>query len=555
MLDPLRAAAAERARVAHDITMPRLQYWNYDPCPSHEMWIDPETGSEVWDRPKPECRQCGVVPRRHQRVGSVWLYLVMKGLLADTVGSGKTFHAAMLLALMKERGELSDDHRALIVVRPGALLQWRRQLQRVIPRIFVGSALGTPSQRAEEYMTPWDVMLIGYQVLIKDLDRLASNFDINTIIVDDVDALRHSETQTSYCVNRIARDCDRAVVMTATPLQKRLEDIHSVTLPVGSMEVFGSSLAFANRYVRREPQAIWVWRGRKKKKIVTNKIVGYKNIDEFKTKLAPLVLRRTASDIEDVDLPAIVSNTVVLDMYPPQAAAYAALKRDTRTMVRSPEFRALPQIQQRTQTKSKIHEGSRICAGLAATDPDIVDIPEGQPGANSVKYDWIMNRFGPDGDLEGDKAVIFIVYKPSIRVLQQRFNAAGFGYETIWGDEQDKRVRQQSIDRFWEDPRCRFLIGTTSIEQSLDLQVARHLVNVDMISNPARMEQLAGRIRRDGSRFRHVYVHNLICSDTHEERQLPSLEREQAVIDAVWDETSELFDALNPIALAQLITG
>lgn len=524
------------------------------------MWLD-ELGDEVWDRPKPGCRECGVHPRRHQRVGTAWLYLVKKALLADTVGSGKTYQALMLLAMMKERGELDDEQRALLVVRPGALMQWRRQAQRVVPKLFVGTALGTPSQRADEYLTPWDALLVGYQVLIKDLSRLAENFNINTIIVDDVDALRHSDTQTSYAVNRIARECDRAVVMTATPLQKQLEDIHSVTLPVGALEVFGSTHAFNTRYVRREPQSIYVrrrtptgaWR---RQRIVTNKVVGYQHLDEFKEKLAPMVLRRTAADIEDVDLPAIVPNTVLLDLHPSQQAAYRELQRSTRAMVRSPVFRALPVLQQRTETKSKLHEGARITAALAATDPDtIADVAEGSAGPNAVKLDWIMRQFGPDGDLGEDKAIIFIVYKPSIRVLQARFDAAGLGYETIWGEEQDKVVRDGSVQRFWNDPRCRFLIGTTSIEQSLDLQVARHLVNVDMISNPARMEQLAGRIRRDGSAFRHVFVHNLIAADTHEERLLPSLEREQALIDFVFDERSELFEALNPIAMAQLITG
>ena len=97
-------------------------------------------------------------------------------------------------------------------------------------------------------------------------------------------------------------------------------------------------------------------------------------------------------------------------------------------------------------------------------------------------------------------------------------------------------------------------MGTSAIEQSLNLQCARHLINVDMIPNPARMTQLAGRISRDGSQHKTVYVHNLLTYDTQEENYLPVLEREQALIDTVWDSTSELFRQLSGLELLQLFS-
>jgi hypothetical protein len=63
------------------------------------------------------------------------------------------------------------------------------------------------------------------------------------------------------------------------------------------------------------------------------------------------------------------------------------------------------------------------------------------------------------------------------------------------------------------------------------------------------MEQLAGRIRRDGSAYKHVFVHNLLCLRTQEAGYPAMLEREQALVDFVWDENSELFESLSPLAL------
>jgi SNF2 family DNA or RNA helicase len=69
------------------------------------------------------------------------------------------------------------------------------------------------------------------------------------------------------------------------------------------------------------------------------------------------------------------------------------------------------------------------------------------------------------------------------------------------------------------------------------------------------MEQLAGRIRRDGSKYKSVYVHNLLTVGTQEERYLPALQREQALIDHVWDSKSELFESLSPLQLLTMIGG
>ncbi len=95
------------------------------------------------------------------------------------------------------------------------------------------------------------------------------------------------------------------------------------------------------------------------------------------------------------------------------------------------------------------------------------------------------------------------------------------------------------------------LIGTQTIEQSIDLQVARHMINIDTILNPARMTQLAGRLKRDGSAFAHVYIHTLVVAHSQEVGYQELLE--QALIDHIWDDRSELYEALPPVELLKLI--
>jgi SNF2 family DNA or RNA helicase len=128
------------------------------------------------------------------------------------------------------------------------------------------------------------------------------------------------------------------------------------------------------------------------------------------------------------------------------------------------------------------------------------------------------------------------------------------GYELIWGEERRSKIRDASLERFREDPACQVLLGTSAIEKSLNLQIARHLVNIDQLPNPARMTQLAGRVRRQGSRFRSVYVHNLLTVDTHEERALAKLSQEAGLSSAVWLEEDALYGSLSPLEQLTLIT-
>lgn len=170
-----------------------------------------------------------------------------------------------------------------------------------------------------------------------------------------------------------------------------------------------------------------------------------------------------------------------------------------------------------------------------------------------MKLDWVCDRL--DGDLAEDKAVVFVNFKPNVADLSSRLNDLGIGHVIMWGNEAGPRERAFRLRSFRENPACRVLIGTTTIEQSLNLQVARHLIAVDTLLNPARMTQLAGRVRRDGSPFLVVYFHQLLLRGTQEAAYPGLLQREQALADYVWGEQSELFEALSPIQLMRMISG
>lgn len=552
--DDERVAFAERIRVSEDFQLPQLDTWNTANCRRHRMgWVEEyyEDGEDkkrvVTDRPMPGCRDCAIIPRKHQRVSTAWLYFRKNALLADSVGTGKTTSAGGLLAMMKQTGELADidwggKGRVIIIPRSPALSQWQRELHRMMPTLNTQVATGPAADRRRLYSQRWEVLLIGPQMLIRDAPLLLeAHGQFALTMTDDIDLLRNMENQSYRAIETLANLSDRVVTMTGTPLQKTLPELYAQLHPIGGERVLGSMNDFKSKHMRKDrvaeihPQS--------------GLIIGYRtqttyhNMSRLKKQIRPFYMRRTAADLDDVELPTINPTDVMLEMYPRQREAYRELQRGVVQLLKDGEIKS-----KAVHARAKLLYGAQICTGLAALG--LPDDPQ-----TSSKLDWVMNTIRPGGDLGKEKVVIFAQFKKSISALHARLDGHDIGYSTIWGNDNNRQRRDEAVERFWSDPKCRVLIGTQSIEQSLNLQVSRHLINVDMIMNPARMEQLAGRIRRQGSAFKNVYVHNLLTVDSQEERYLPLLEREAALAGYIWNESSELFKQLSPEVMLRLITG
>jgi SNF2 family DNA or RNA helicase len=529
------AAAASRIQTSSDVTLPGMPHFRSSPCEYHADMSNPAEG----------CQYCGIKLRKYQRVAAAWLLFTKKALLADEMGLGKTISTAALLALLLNAGELNVRNgggRVLIVCRPAVLSQWQNELRRALPALVTEIADGTRAARSDCYARPWDALLIGHQMLLRDKTAI-QHLGIRHLIIDDVDAIRNAETLTSLTIKTIARQCNRVVILTGTPLQKRLIELYDLYSIIGGEAVFGSKRAFKARYLLEEPITAGMSSRGGSHTTVTRY---YKNLPNFKERIKPMTLRRTIEDIDDLEMPAIVPDNIYLDLYPAQRERYNELIRGVVRLLRGNR----EQIKRATAI-TKILYGSHICEGLVTLGE------EDDPGT-SVKLDWFMDKITTDwaadeGGAKPEKVVVFMQFKAGVRALHHRLEAAGIGHALIWGENRGRVKRAYQVDRFWRDSDCQVLIGTSAIEQSLNLQVSRRLVDFDQLMNPARMRQLAGRVRRLGSQHRTVYIYNLLASNTHEERILRLLQSEAALAAYVWEETDPLYAPMTPEQLLRSI--
>lgn len=519
-----RFALAEAVRVRKGFDLPNLRFFNTSPCSSH---------TEV----TMGCRQCGVLPRAHQRQAAAWLYLKRQALLADSVGTGKTATTILLIAMLKEVGHL-EGKKVVVICRAPAVKQWVQELNRMVPTLNSVAFQGTKKQRLDSLRSDWDVLVVGKEMFIR-AEAVFRELSLRLIIIDDVEAVRNKATATAMSVKKVASLCQYVVVVNATPLAKKLTDMHSTLDLVGGREVFGSETNFKKMFTQEEKVEIEV-RGGERKTI--RRITGYKNIGRFKELIAPMVLRRTADDLDDVEMPAISSSTVWLDLHPAQRAKYREIQDGILTIIKSGRLAEVKQL----EAVTIFLKASSVCTGLAAIGED--DLP-----GTSVKMDWIMDSL--QGDLADEKVIVFIHNRSMISAAQNRLTAAGLDFVTISGADSNPTRRAASIQKFWDDPNCKVLVGSQTLEASLNLQCARHMIMADVIMNPARVRQLAGRFQRIGSQHKTVYLHQLLTRSTIEEGMLDKLERENALLDVVWDSTSEIFQALPPSELLKLIAS
>ena len=571
--------AADRARRAPDVVLPPLEYFNCAPCPAHVS-------------PDPLCRDCGIVLRPHQRAGIAWLYLrygALGALLADPVGSGKTAQVGGMLALCKQTGELGSHNRAVIVCQASAVLQWERELRRFLPALDIAAVTGSMarSRRVQVYLAPWEILVVSDRTFASSRSRdgdveLIRQFPVGMVAADDIDPLRNHKTHAARALKALSATATRKVDINAEPLQKRIMEMHSHLEMVGGNAVFGSQTRFRRDFVKTGQSSFYqrglscrtpvpcprhqalvrgcpdcrtghLWppparrcpdcgspghpdpTGRTVLRTVATDI-GVKNLEEFRYKLAPFVLRRTEFGGEGY--PEVQPSEIWVDLSPRQRERYDELRRGTLRRLREGGEEVT-----RAKAAAAFTRGSQICSGLAALDDGRDD---------SAKLDRLMRML--TGDLEEEKVVAFVYFRENVQALSDRLDAAGIGHVLMWSNETDARLRDQRVRAFTNDPGTRVLVGTTTIARSLNLQASRHLVAVDTVLNPALMTQIAGRVQRYGSAFRTVFFHQMLARNTQEEGYLPLLQREQAVSDAVRGVPGDLFQGLSPAQQMRLIT-
>lgn len=529
---------ASKIKAKKDFKLPHLSAWNYDPCPYHET-------------PRADCqyRMCGNELYAHQKVSVAWLYVIKKGLLASSPGTGKTGVVLGLLCLLKQNNELPK--RALIVVNTPSVKQWASETKRFAPGLRSAAIVGgTPKkQRIEIYGGTWDVLIVGYHNMLKDMDLLRK-IDPTILITDDVDPILNNTTAVHKAITELSENLDRVIIANASSIGTDLTQIHSSMKPIGGRFIWGPLNMFEKQYIQKDWERIRVGTEtytdkdgrtvRRPKYVSKSKIRGVKNSKEFRKKLNPWYIRYTYDDISDVAMPKIAPVTNVwLDLYPEQRKRYTELQNGIVRMMQEDGQEKVTEA----NALAAFLRGQQITAGLP-----ILGDPDG-PG-KSVKFDWICKQM--QNDWKDEKVICFVKNKKAIAALQARFDSLGIGHAEVSGNKVGDE-RQAEITRFWEDPNCKIILCSAAGVRSLNLQVARIVCFLDIPSlNPESVHQAIGRARRTGGHDV-VYPFFLFCNGTQEERYEEVLQQRETISRWVWDSQDHILPKMSAQEIMKLI--
>ena len=452
-----------------------------------------------------------------------WAYIF------SDVGTGKTLLGIGAISFLKDRSRLAGGALVLMPKMGGVLLeQWGRELARFAPGLRVGTVLDCRSaaEREEVYRSRWDVLLVNYEAFRRDhfcLQAVLGARGPALLFCDEASVFRNSSAQISRAIRQIAHLFEFRFAVTGTPIQTRLEDLWGISFALRMEEIVGSKKDFLERYVVRRRRPFWISRGGVRRRCWKTEVVGYRNVSELRERLRPWVIRRTLSEPEvGRHIPEVVPFVVRVPLTDLQAAVYRRLARSQRLEPGS----AFNLYQERLA----------VADGLRTYDADMSD--------SSAKSSWFMEAL--DTQLANEKVVVFSRFVRSIWPLVERLRRRGVEYELyIGGGHQSRERRAAGFRRFQEDPGCRVLIATQAMEMGVDLGTARVMVFYSSLPNPARMEQLLGRIRRAGNPFPKVVAVTLLSKGTVEEAVYDSLIARNAIREGFLREDSVLYESLS----------
>ena len=408
-----------------------------------------------------------------------------RAVLADDMGLGKTIQGIGVAELFSK---LANVKRVLVVCPASLKSQWRNEIERFSDRdcqIILGSA----QERSEQYLSNKFFTICNYEQILRD-HSVVTSVPWDLIILDEGQRIKNWESKTSQFINSLRSRF--ALVLSGTPLENRLEELYTVIQFVDERRL-GPAYRFFHKH------RIVDERGR---------VEGYKNLDDLRETLKPILLRRTR-DLVMKDLPERMTEVVRI-----RATAEQKQMSDEYVYMAA-RIAAKPYL---TEMDFLRLQRSLLMARMSADSTYLVD--KEAPGFSS-KLERLRELLEQLSHEEDRKIILFSEWTTMLNLIEPIFEELGMQFVRLDGKVPQKK-RQILVQRFQNEKEVRAILMTNAGSTGLNLQAANTVINVDLPWNPAVLEQRIARAHRMGQK-RTVQVFLLVTEGTIEERMLNTL--------------------------------
>jgi superfamily II DNA or RNA helicase len=439
-------------------------------------------------------------------------------LLADDVGLGKTISAGLIVSELMKRNRIAK----ILVICPKILIeQWVEELE---AKFGLKAWGGTGAELRGCGGRTEPVIVTTYQSATGFLeDGHASGFDM--LILDEAHKVRnlHGTQNAPKMASAIfqaleSRTFKYVLMLTATPIQNRLWDIYSLVdclaVARGHANPFGTPAQFVARFVADGKQIARRLRPEHAEEF--RKIV---NSYMFRTRRADAKLVFPDRNVVTYAVRATAEESTLQATLAQWITRFGALEQSSLLVALMSSPQALAGQLANMATKSK------AAADLAAVvRPLVASVTRPAKAGQVFKIIEHVAKQSPDW-----RMVIFTTRRETQAVLGKILAAEGISHGFITGN--DPAGNRRTIEGFRkEKPDIHVIVSTDAGAEGVNLQAANILVNYDLPWNPMIVEQRIGRVQRIGSKFKSVWVSNIVHHDSPEQRIVARLMEKLQVI-------------------------
>ncbi len=436
----------------------------------------------------------------YQCEGALFAAKAGRCLVADDMGLGKTIEAIAAVEILARTVGLQR----VLVISPTSLKhQWKREIEKFAdrPALVVEGLL---ARRAQLYAADSFYKLTNYDVVHRDLD-LIRQWEPELVILDEAQRIKNWKTRTATSVKRI--QSQHAFVLTGTPLENRLEELHSIVEFVDRFRL-GPMFRFLDEHQHVDE---------------TGRVIGYRNLSRISETLSPILIRRTKDKVLR-ELPERMEKRMFVPMTPEQRKHHEENRELVAKIVA--KWRRIGFLSEADQRRLMIFLQNMR---MSCNSTYLLD----QSTDHGVKADEMMVLLGEILENPEIKVVVFSQWVRMHELVVARLKPRRLEHVLFYGGVPGPK-RKDLIHRFKEDPDCRLFLSTDAGGVGLNLQHASVVINLDQPWNPAVLEQRIGRVHRLGQ-HRPVRVVHFISQGTIEEGMLALLGFKRSVFAGVLD--------------------
>lgn len=424
-------------------------------------------------------------------------------LIADSMGLGKSLQFIATALFMKYRGQASS---ALIIVPPSLKYNWAIELEKWTDEAYV-IIDGTPDERVTQWLKDGPFFyVVNYELLLEDLfggrtyapkknetqrarverekkkkraqrrARILSPvrerlWDI--VGIDEAQNIKNIASKRARNVRNLRAKF--RIALTGTPLDGRLEELHSV-MEFVCPGLLGNRTLFLQRHADIDADG---------------HVIKYKRIGEVRKKIQPHFIRRRKEDVLK-DLPDKVYSNRTIELTLAERKVYDQLAKkghecteDASAMVaiiRCKQFCDSPALLADALEDCEDTSREQISALRAMSESKMEAIKE-------VLQEVVVDN--------AHKVLIFSQYAEMVARLMTMLDEMGLKYLCIWGDT-PKKDRADYQERFNNDKTIDAMVGTEAMSTGLNFTAADYVINVDDNWAPAVMEQREDRCVVEG---------------------------------------------------------